>query len=256
MFDLDKATADWLGDLRGSGSFEESDVWGLRSQLKDEIGQLMDHGLSAKEAFWVARSRVEGGNGLPEEYATTGARAVWKRRFLWIGAGILAYLAFNCLVGLLSYGSTAVAAGAGIEWNALLVVSLSLQILFTCGAFLIMLYVLPNMRRFGIANRYQRMRQSRTGTVVLYVVFIALAIVLSLASWDGQLFERGMVRVWNGLLFESGMPRVVGESLMNAYSETMVARYILLVLLAISLVSIVFVLSWRKKRDPHVRVER
>ena len=55
-----KATARWLGDLRRTGSFEESDLEELGSHLEDEVGQLVDGGLSEKEALWVAMGGVRG----------------------------------------------------------------------------------------------------------------------------------------------------------------------------------------------------
>ena len=242
MFDLGKATADWLGDLRVSGSLQESDLEGLRDRLRAEMGQLIDHGLSAREAFLVGRSRVVPGYPLPEQQVKAGARELWRGRFLWIGAGILAYLAFDSIVGLLSYGGSVLAVNAGLEWNSLLIANLLLQTLLTLGAFLFMLHVLPRTKRFGIAGRYQRMRQSRTGTVVLYVISIALAVVLSLVSLDG-------------LLFDWGAPRL-GWDFMNAVSETMAARFFLSVPFAIALVSVLFVLGRHQKREPHVRAER
>ena len=242
MFDLDRATSDWLDDLRRTGSYEESGLDGLRDRLRAETGQLMDHGLSAREAFLVGRSRVVPGYPLPEQQVNAGARELWRGRFLWIGAGILAYLAFDSIVGLLSYGGSVLAVNAGLEWNALLVANLLVQTMLTCGAVLFMLYVLPRMKRFGIASGYQRMRQSRTGTVVLYVISIALAVVLSLVSLDG-------------LLFDWGAPRL-GWDFMNAVSETMAARFFLSVPFAIALVSVLFVLGRHQKREPHVRAER
>jgi hypothetical protein len=242
VFDIERATADWLGDLRRSGSFQESDLEGLRHRLEDETAQLMHHGLSAREAFLVGRSRVVPGYPLPEHQVKAGARGLWRGRFLWIGAGILAYLAFDSIVGLLSYGGSVLAVNAGLEWNSLLIANLLLQTLLTFGAFLFMLHVLPRTKRFGIASGYQRMRQSRTGTVVLYVISIALAVVLSLVSLDG-------------LLFDWGAPRL-GWDFMNAVSETMAARFFLSVPFAIALVSIVFVLGRRQKREIHARVER
>jgi len=242
VFDVDKATADWLGDLRGSGSFQEGDLEGLRDRLRAEMGQLVDQGLSAREAFLVGRSRVVPGYPLPEQQVKAGARGLWRGRFLWIGAGILAYLAFDGIVGLLSYGGSVLAVNAGLEWNGLLVANLLLQTLLTWGAFVFMLYVLPRTKRFGIASGYQRMRQSRTGTVALYVMSIALAVVLSLVSLDGLLFDWGARRL--------------GWDFMNAVSETMAARFFLSVPFAIALVSILFVLGRRQKRELQVRVER
>lgn len=247
MFDLDKATSDWLGELRRTGSYHESDLEGLRDRLKSEMRQLMDQGLSAREASLVGRSRVTPGHGLPEQYAKAGTRQVWIDRFRWIGAGVLAYLLFNGVVWLLSLAGTALAASAGITGNALLATSAFLQILCTCGAFVVVLYVLPNMRSLGIASGYERIRRSRVGTVVLYVICAGLAGVLTLVTLTS----------WEELLYRSGVFREETQSLIDAYSETMAAHYMVLSLvLAVALVSILFFLSGRKRREPRVRAQR
>jgi len=243
MFCLEKATADWLGDLKHSGSFEESDLEELGSHLEDEIGQLSDHGLSEKEAFWVAMSRVGTRNDLPEEYAKTNSRAVWRHRFWWMAVGVLGYLAFNCLVPFFYLGSALVAACAGIDGIPLLISSLSLMIVVACGALLLAWHFLPKMKTFGNRSRYQRARQSRTGTVVLYVLCIAVAMVLVGLYVYGGLF----------------IPRIVQgdrEVTMEAQDAYLVAREVFSLLFAVSLVSIVFVVSRPTKREPHLSLGR
>ncbi len=247
MFDLEKAAADWLEDLRRSRSLPEADVEALRDRLKGETGQLTARGLSAREAFYVGRSRVTPGYPLPEQCAKAGAREVWKDRFRWIGAGILAYVIFSCLIWLVSLAGTTLAASAGIEWNWLLGTSASLQIALAGLAFLIVLYVLPNARRLGIADAYGSMRRSWIGSAVLYVVLAALAVVLALGS---------SVASSDSLMYRFGF-ELRGRHLMDAYSETMAAHDLIFSLVfAVALVSILFVLGGRRKPGPPAEVQR
>jgi hypothetical protein len=183
MFDLSKSTANWLGDLKQSGAFEDSDLEELESHLNDEIEQLMDHGLSPKEAFWVATSRVGNREQLPDEYAKTNSRAVWRHRFLWMAVGVLAYLVLNYLIWLLSYGGTLVTVSSGIGSYPATVLSLSVQILVACVA-LASAYFILSRDKFGISNRYRRARESGTRIIVFYAIPVALLGILA-SLWCG-----------------------------------------------------------------------
>ena len=77
-----------------------------------------------------------------------------------------------------------------------------------------MVYILPNLSRLGIADAYARIRRSRTGSFILYVILAGSAVVMALISslaWSDHLLYR-----WG---FE---PHT--EALLNAYSETMAAH--------------------------------
>jgi hypothetical protein len=235
MFCLENAAADWLGDLRQSGSFEQSDLEELGSHLEDEIKELLNYGLSEREAFWVAMSRVGTGNELPAEYAKTSSRAVWRHRFWWMAAGILGYLGFNYLVRFLSYGGAIAAAFAGIDGTPLIVVSLSLMIVVSFGALLLAWRLLTKMEALGTARRHHSVRRSRTRTVMLYVFCVAAtAVLIMLASYGPFLIIN---------------PEVNSE----ASWATFVARDNFRVLLAVSLVSIVFMASRPRKSEPVFR---
>jgi len=238
VFCLENAAADWLGDLRQSGSFEQSDLEELGSHLEDEIQELMDHGLSEKEAFWVAMSRVGNRNDLPGEYAKTNSRAVWRHRFWWMVAGILGYLVgFNYLFGLLCYGGATAAAYAGIDGTPLIVVSLSLMIVVSFGALLLAWGLVTKMTARGTARRHHSVRRSRTRTVMLYLFCVAASVVLIVLAWFGP--------------FLIAIPGVSSE----ASWATIVARDNFRVLLAVSLVSIVFMATWPRKTEPHLGLE-
>jgi hypothetical protein len=237
VFCLENAAADWLGDLRQSGSFEESDLEELGSHLEDEIQELMGHGLSEREAFWVAMSRVGNRNDLPGEYAKTNSRAVWRHRFWWMVAGILGYLGFNYLFRLLCYGGATAAASAGIDGTPLIVVSLSLMIVVSLGALLLAWGLVTKMTALGTARRHHGVRRSRTRTVVLYLFCVVASVVLIVLAWLGPFLIAN-------LAFSS-----------EASWATLVARDNFRVLVAVSLVSIVFMATRPRMSDPHLGLE-
>ena len=233
MFCLESAAADWLGDLRQSGSFEQSDLEELGSHLEDEIQELMDHGLSEREAFWVAMNRVGTRNELPGEYGKTNSRAVWKHRFWWMVAGILGYLGFNYLLGLLCYGGATAAAYAGIDGTPLIVVSLSLMIVVSLGALLLAWGLVTKMTALGTTRRHHSVRRIRTRTVMLYLFCVAASLVLIVLARFGPL-----------LIANPGVSS-------GASWATFVARDNYRVLLAVCLVSILFMASRPRKSEPH-----
>ena len=247
MFDVDGATADWLEDLRRSRSLPEPEIEALRDRLKGEIEQLTGHGLSAREAFYVGRSRVAPGYPLPQHHAGAGAREVRKDRFRWIGAGILAYLLFNGLVWLVSLAGTTLVASTDAEYNWLLLSAASLQVLLSGGALLIMVYILPNLSTLGIADAYGSLRRSRVGSFILYVMLAGSAAVLALITPLGTS---------DSLLYRLGLEPHT-EALLNAYGETMAAHEMVFPLvLAVGLVTILFALGGRRKPGPRIGGER
>jgi hypothetical protein len=241
MFDLSKSTADWLGDLKQSGAFEDSHLEELGSHLRDDIEQLMDKGLSEKEAFWVATSRVGTREELPEEYAKTNSRAVWRHRFLWMVVGILAFLVLNFLIGLLSYGTTLVAVLSGIDDDLAVMVSLSMQILLTCGA-LASAYFILSRDSFDLSSHYRKARRSRSRIVVFYAIPLALL--------------GGLMSLWWGAA-PIMLPRVTNYvALSTVWYSTAVGSSIFSVLFVAALAGIALVLRRPKKSEPRLSLER
>jgi len=252
MFDLEKSTADWLGDLRQSGAFEDFDLEELRSHLADEMEQLVDKGLSEKEAFWVATSRVGTREELPREYAKVNSRAVWRHRLMWMSVAILAYLILNGIIGLLSQGAAVATVSSGFAsdlvillgagMDAAFIVSLSVRVLLTCGA-LGCVYLVLYRDRFGLLNWHGRARRSRSSIIVFYAATVALTVLfLTLSQFVGVaiLSTRWLtVETWG-----------------TASSAASAGNVIFSVLLAVFLVSMVFVLSRPKKSERHLGPER
>jgi hypothetical protein len=192
MFDVTKSTADWLVDLKQTGSFEDSDLEELESHLKDEIEQLMNKGLSEKEAFWVATSRLGNTEELPEEYAKANSRAVWRHRFLWMAVGLSAYLVLGIIVGLLSDMTALIASSSGFRWpfavfggthyyDIAIIVGLFMRVVLTSAA-LVIAYLVLSKNRFEIASRYRRARGSWAGAIMLCSIPVVLLTVLTILS--------------------------------------------------------------------------
>ena len=249
MFDLSKSTADWLGDLRLSEALEETDLEELESHLKDEIEQLMDKGLSEKEAFWVATSRAGTREELPREYAKVNSRPVWRHRFLWMAVGVLAYLFLSTVIGLLSEGAavamvssgigsdTFLLLGAGMDSAAL--VSFSVQVLLTCAA-LACLYLALARDSLGFSSRLGKARRSRPRTMILYAAAVALMPLLVMS----QLVVHIVMSRW-----------LAEETVQTASVAASWGEFIFSILLAVFLVSIVFVLSRSIKPNKKMRLK-
>jgi hypothetical protein len=241
MFDLMKSTADWLGDLRQSEAFEETDLEELENHLRDEIEQLMDKGLSEKEAFWVATNRAGTREELPSEYAKVNSRAVWRHRFLWMAVGVLGYLLVSTLIAPLSWGAAVAMVSSGIGSDTFLllgtgmdlpaIVSLSVQLLLTCLA-LACLYLALSRDSLGFSSRLGKARRSRPRTMILYAVAVALMPLLVML----QVVVRIIMTRW--LTVETfGMASAAASA--GAVTSS--------ILLAVFLVSMVFVLSRPRK---------
>jgi len=243
MFDLSESTADWLGDLRQSEAFEETDLEELEDHLRDEIEQLMEKGLSEKEAFWVATSRAGTREELPREYAKVNSRPVWRHRFLWMAAGVLAYLFLSTVIGLLSEGAAVATVSFGIGSDTFLllgpgmdsaaIVSLSVQLLLTCVA-LACLYLALSRDSLGLSSRLSQARRSRPRIMILYAAAVALMPLL----------------VMSQLVVHILMARLLAEETVGLASGAASAGgAIFSILLAVFLVSMVFVLSRPKKSE-------
>ncbi len=242
MFDLNKSTADWLGDLRQSEALEETDLEELESHLKDEMEQLMDKGLSEKEAFWVATSRAGNRKELPREYAKVNSRPVWRHRFLWMAVGVLAYLLLSTFIGGLSLGAAAamVSSGIGPDTTILLgngmdsaaIVSLSAQLILTCAA-LACLYLALSRDSLGFSSRLGRVRRSRPLTMILYAAAVALMPLFLILS---QVLVPVLLTRW-----------LSPETHQMVSGAASAGGFIFSILLAVFLALMVFVLSRPKK---------
>lgn len=85
-FDLNAALQRWRENLAASAAMKREDIAELEAHLRDSMVALEAKGLSAGEAFWVARSRL-GGDELVQEFGKVNREQVWLNRALWMVAG-------------------------------------------------------------------------------------------------------------------------------------------------------------------------
>jgi hypothetical protein len=250
MFDLGGSTAAWLGDLRQSEALEDEDLEELETHLKDEIEQLMDKGLSEKEAFWVATSRAGNREELPREYAKVNSRPVWRHRLLWMAAGVLAYLFLSTVIGLLSEGAAVAMVSSGIGSDTFLllgagmdsaaIVSLSVQLLLTCVA-LACLYLALSRDSLGLSSRLGRVRRSRPRIIILYSAAVALMPLLAMSQLVARIAMARLLPV---------------DTYGTAAGAASWGEFMFSILLAVFLVSMVFVLSRPRKSRPRLSPHR
>ena len=81
MFKLKDAITDWVNQLNDKQICSEDELEELHSHLVDEIDELIDLGLSEKEAFTVAVLRIGDSDAVSEEYAKVHPPRIWLKRF-------------------------------------------------------------------------------------------------------------------------------------------------------------------------------
>jgi len=75
-FDLDKAVAAWVRELRQSGSLEDGTVAELEAHVKDGIEDLIGRGKSREEAFREVTGAVEAPDAIGVEYYKSDSRGL------------------------------------------------------------------------------------------------------------------------------------------------------------------------------------
>jgi hypothetical protein len=89
-FNLDHEIRRWRDAMLSAPAFRPSDADELESHLRDSIASLEKTGLTPREAFWVASSRVGDLEALRVEFGKVNAEQVWLDRLLWMVAGSMA----------------------------------------------------------------------------------------------------------------------------------------------------------------------
>ena len=87
-FDLNRAIQQWRENLAQSPAFRSENLDELETHLRDSIGSLQTHGLSAEEALIVASKRIGRLSCLEAEFGKVNGQAVWLDRILWVLIGI------------------------------------------------------------------------------------------------------------------------------------------------------------------------
>lgn len=107
VFNLNERIGEWREGLASSAAFKADDLEQLEGHLRDSMAALQTKGLSAREAFWVARDRLGTAGELSGEFAKVNAGAVWPDRILWMLIGYLWLGAAKMLANAVSLMGTA-----------------------------------------------------------------------------------------------------------------------------------------------------
>ena len=89
QFDLKDAIRQWRDSLAAAPACRPDDLDQLESHLRDSVMTLQTTGLSLREAFWVAKSRLGTNDQLSCEFAKVNAGQIWFDRALWMLMGYL-----------------------------------------------------------------------------------------------------------------------------------------------------------------------
>jgi len=94
--------------MSASPALRPDDLDELEFHLRDSVALLQSKGLSAREAFWVAKSRVGTNDALDCEFGKVNADQVWLNRALWMVLGLVAMGMLSTLLSALANLSTVV----------------------------------------------------------------------------------------------------------------------------------------------------
>jgi hypothetical protein len=117
QFDLEQAILEWRKTLANSPAIRGADLEELESHLRDSVERLQGAGLSALEAFLVARSRLGGYESLSAEFGKVNVEQVWMDRVLWMLTGCIALgLGAGFINSLVSFATLGIFAAAGTSF--------------------------------------------------------------------------------------------------------------------------------------------
>jgi hypothetical protein len=106
QFNLNEALLQWRSGLKDSPAFRPDDLEELEGHLRDSISSLVSKGLSDREAFWVATSRIGTKQALDSEFGKLNVREVWLDRALWMVIGSVGIQTLSGLSGVVATTAT------------------------------------------------------------------------------------------------------------------------------------------------------
>lgn len=203
MYDMKKTIEHWKSAFAQNEACGQEDVEELEGHLREQIGSLVESGLSEKEAFVVARSRL----GDPEQICTQFAQAnpslLWQRRLFWMAAGVFCWILISWLQGVLM----GIAAGAALLLGDRVQVDLSVVYGVT---HLVLLLALLGFGRALYRHGLPTVTHSRFAACVANrprrLACLGLVLVV---GYFGYMIPNMMVRLANVSLVASARPQVI-----------------------------------------------
>jgi len=93
MHDLNRAIGNWKSTFEQNEACGHENVQELECHLREQIGVLVESGLSEKEAFLVAESRLGDPDQICKQFAEADPSALWLRRLFWMAGGVFCWFA-------------------------------------------------------------------------------------------------------------------------------------------------------------------
>ncbi len=170
MSDVEKRIEQWCEGLAGSELLSGSDVVELECHVREEMEHLKTAGLSDREAFFVARSRLGDTAALEEEFAKVNAPRRLRNRLCWMIAGALAYLVAVHFAGAASGISLAIARAMGGAPDVLAVIATGVRIAAFCVMAGLIVWLSARYFRPGSPPRVQITRRVRIAFLVALLI--------------------------------------------------------------------------------------
>jgi hypothetical protein len=177
-FNLELAVQEWRLVLAESPAVRRGDLDELESHLRDSVATLQAVGLSSREAFWVARTRLGPLDALAGEYVKVNHELVWLDRVLWMVGG---WLAIGSVSGFISGLVTCVGVGLyGITQQLTLVGPVTLGLHF--GGLLGLYFYLWQNGKHSDGVLWQTGRWAKNHPVISPLLLLLLTLLLSASS--------------------------------------------------------------------------
>jgi hypothetical protein len=186
-FDLNTALGDWMGRLKQSPGFRQTDVVELESHIRDSVTQLQTQGLSAEESFMVATKRV----GTAEKLETEFAKVHRSPKLILINLLILAFFSVGCwfLWGLLKIATLTAHHGQPLPGFTVLMVGLRSRLVIppvVAAAYCLWVTIRNNHSRSSWIGFFAW----TAGTLILLSLPTMVAVVLPLFDGLNQISAR------------------------------------------------------------------
>jgi hypothetical protein len=192
----------------------------LESHLTASCDDLIRRGLSAEEAFWVARQRLGSPSALGAEFAKMTPGRFYKERGLWFTAGVTAGYACTSSFSLFSTVLTKLLPKSGVQSGSLPFWTLE------TSAFLLMIALLVGViKKYAMARNQARRVLSARFPAPLGFALVALVSGMSfgLAWVDSRLVSSTTGDGLGAMLFAGCEIERVSFSLMNALFVTVLS---------------------------------
>jgi hypothetical protein len=138
MYDLNKAMGKWKYTFEQNEACGHENVQELECHLREQIGVLVESGLSEEEAFLVAESRLGDPDQICKQFAEADPSGLWQRRLFWMAGGVFCWFAIvlcqRAFLAVVDTATLSLGIRSGVELGIVnIVASLSSLLLIALG---------------------------------------------------------------------------------------------------------------------------